>query len=305
MSTAGAAIGLGNIWRFPYITGKYGGSAFVIVFMINIVIIAIPLLIAEIALGRCAQSDAVGTFEELGGKRWRYVGVLAIISSFLILSYYTVITGWTLMYMFNSLTGLADAAAAGKTVEFFNVFASDPYRVVFYQAVVIFICILVLYRGIASGIEKMCKFMIPLLFVILIMLVIRSLMLPGAVKGLNFLLKPDFSKLSYDCVLEAVGQAFYSSSLACGGMITYGSYLGKDENIPTMSCFILFLNTLVAIFSGFIIFSAVFSFGGNVDAGPSLIFVTLPDVFARMAFGKVFSFTFFALLFLAAITSAF
>ena len=305
MAAAGSAIGLGNVWRFPYITGKHGGGAFVLIYIAALFVIVLPLMIAEIAMGRCAQADAAGTFEKLGSNRWKIVGMLAILSSFVIVSYYPVIAGWTLAYLLNSFTGLAEAAALGKSSEFFAALLSDPIRVLSFQFAVMVICSVVIYKGIASGIEKMCKFLMPILFVVMILLVIRSLMLPGAVEGLSFFLRPDFSRVGYDGVLAAIGQGFFSASVAAGVMITYGSYLNENEYIPKTAGMILALDTFVAIMSGLIIFPATFTFGADAGSGPGLTFITLPDVFAMMPHGRFFSFAFFALLFIVAITSIF
>ncbi|MDO4988070.1 MAG: sodium-dependent transporter [Synergistes sp.] len=312
MAAAGSAVGLGNIWRFPYITGKYGGAAFVLVYLAIVFIIGISVMIAEFAMGRNAKLDPVGTMTKLGntkpgGKAWGVVGWMGFLCAFVILSYYSVIAGWTLSYMFKSLGSLmteinANSDAAGAI---FGAFIGNPVQPIIFHAIVMAIVTYVIYRGIGSGIEKSCKILMPLLFVILLLLIARSVTLDGASKGLEFYLKPDFSKLTGEGVLAAVGQGFYSLSLAMGIMITYGSYIKKDEYIPGTARTIVFLDTLVAIMAGLVIFPAAFAYNVDAGAGAGLTFITLPIVFAKMPMGAVFSFAFFALLFIAAITSSF
>ena len=305
MAAAGSAVGLGNIWRFPYITGKYGGGAFVLVYLIIVTVIGSSLMLAEFALGRRAKLDSVGAFRKLGGGAWPIVGWMGFFCGFVILSYYAVIAGWTLAYMFKSFGGLMDAAAAGKAADAFGAFVSDPVQAIAYHAAVMAMVVAVVCRGISAGIEKSCKVLMPALFLILILLIVRAVTLPGALEGLEFYLLPDLSKLSGEGVLSAVGQGFYSLSLAMGIIITYGSYLGKDEYMPKVTGTIVLLDTAVAVMAGLIIFPAVFAFGVDAGAGPGLTFVTLPIVFSKMPMGAFFSFAFFALLFIAAITSAF
>ncbi|MDO5115031.1 MAG: sodium-dependent transporter [Synergistaceae bacterium] len=304
MAAAGSAVGLGNVWRFPYITGKYGGAAFVLIYLAVVVVIGMSVMLAELAIGRKAKLDAVGSFRKLMGGAWPIVGWMGFFCGFVILSYYAVIAGWTMAYMFKSFGGLMGEAAAGKAGDVFGAFVSDPVLTVVYLCVVMAVVIGVVYRGISGGIEKSCKVLMPALFGILIILIIRSVTLPGATEGLRFYLLPDFSKVSGEGVLAAVGQGFFSLSLGMGIMITYGSYLGNHENMPHMTRIIVCLDTAVAIMAGLVIFPAVFAFGVDAGAGPGLTFVTLPIVFSKMPMGGFFSFAFFALLFIAAFTSA-
>lgn len=304
MAAAGSAVGLGNIWRFPYITGKYGGAAFVLIYLAVVIIIGSSVMLAEFAIGRNAQSDAVGSFRKLGGGLWPLVGWMGFFCGFVILSYYSVIAGWTVAYMVKSFGGLMASAAAGKAGDVFGAFVSDPVQSISYHLIVMAMVGGIVYKGISGGIEKSCKVLMPSLFVILLVLIVRSVTLPGAGAGLEFYLKPDFSKITSEAVLAAVGQGFFSLSLGMGCMITYGSYLGKKEYLPTTASTVVFLDTAVAILAGFVIFPAVFAFGIEPGAGPGLTFVTLPAVFAKMPFGMFFSFAFFLLLFIAALTSA-
>lgn len=304
MAAAGSAIGLGNIWRFPYITGKFGGAAFVLIYLAVVLIIGMSVMLAEFVIGRNAQSDAVGSFRKLGGGAWPLVGWMGFFCGFVILSYYAVIAGWTVAYMFKSLGGLMSEAAAGKAGDVFGAFVSDPVQSIAYHVVVMAITTGIIYKGISGGIEKSCKILMPALFVILLVLIVRSVTLPGSGAGLEFYLKPDLSKITNQAILAAVGQGFFSLSLGMGCMITYGSYLSKKEYLPSIARTVVLLDTTIAILAGFVIFPAVFAFGIEPGAGPGLTFVTLPAVFAKMPMGAIFSFAFFLLLFIAALTSA-
>jgi NSS family neurotransmitter:Na+ symporter len=304
MAAAGSAIGLGNIWRFPYITGKFGGAAFVLIYLAVVLIIGMSVMLAEFVIGRNAQSDAVGSFRKLGGGAWPLVGWMGFFCGFVILSYYAVIAGWTVAYMFKSLGGLMSEAAAGKAGDVFGAFVSDPVQSIAYHVVVMAITTGIIYKGISGGIEKCCKILMPALLVLLLVLIVRSVTLPGSGAGLEFYLKPDLSKITNQAILAAVGQGFFSLSLGMGCMITYGSYLSKKEYLPSIARTVVLLDTTIAILAGFVIFPAVFAFGIEPGAGPGLTFVTLPAVFAKMPMGAIFSFAFFLLLFIAALTSA-
>lgn len=303
MAAAGSAVGLGNVWRFPYITGKYGGAAFVLTYLAVVFIIGLSLMTAEIAIGRAGKSDAVGSFRKLGGNGWAIVGWMGFFVGFVIFSYYGVIAGWTIAYFFKSFGGLMQQAAAGKAADAFVSFVSSPRLVIAYTVAVMAVTAAIVYKGVAKGIEASCKVLMPLLFLILLLLVVRALTLPGAMKGVNFYLRPDFSKLTIDGVLAAVGQAFYSLSLAMGIMIVYGSYFTSDIFIPNAARSIVCLDTAVAFLAGLVIFPSAMAFGIEPNAGVSLTFITLPGVFAKMPAGEIFSAGFFLLLFIAALTS--
>lgn len=304
MAAAGSAVGLGNIWRFPYITGKYGGAAFVLVYLAIVIILGMSLMLAEFAIGRKAKQDAVGSFNKLGGGLWPIVGWMGFFVAFVVLSYYAVIAGWTFAYIFKSFGALMTEAGAGNAVDVFTSFISNPVQAIGYHVVVMVIIISIVYKGINSGIERSCKVLMPAIFIILLILIGRAVTLPGAMAGLEFYMKPDFSKLTGEAILAAVGQSFFSLSLGMGIMITYGSYIKKEEYLPSAVQKIVFLDTLVAILAGFVIFPAAFAFGVDPGQGTGLTFVTLPSVFAKMPAGSVFSSAFFVLLFLAALTSA-
>lgn len=304
MAAAGSAIGLGNIWRFPYITGKYGGAAFVLIYLIVIVVIGMSLMLAELAIGRNAKQDAVGSFKKLGGGAWPIVGWMGFFCAFVILSYYAVIAGWALAYMVKSFTGLMAAAAEGQAGDYFGAFVSDPVQTVGCHLLVMAMVIAIVYKGISGGIEKSCKVLMPALFVILLILVVRSLTLPGSGAGLSFYLKPQLSNLTGEGVLAAIGQGFFSLSLAMGIMITYGSYISRDEHLPSAVANIVALDTLVAFLAGLVIFPAAFAFSIEPGSGAGLTFITLPAIFAQMPMGALFSSAFFVLLFIAALTSS-
>ena len=304
MAAAGSAVGLGNIWKFPYITGQNGGAAFVVMYVALVFVIGYAVMMAEIVIGRKAELNAVGSFAKLKGGPWVLVGWMGIAAGFIILSFYGVIGGWTIKYILASFTGLMEAGKAGTAGDLFGGFITNAPRVIAYQLVFMLITIWIVYKGIGEGIEKYCKVLMPGLFILLLILIVRSVTLPGAGKGLAFYLQPDFSKLNGGVFLAALGQAFFSLSLGMGCMVTYGSYLPKDTSIPGAAAQVCFLDTAVAFLAGLVIFPAVFAFGLEPGAGPGLTFITLPNVFAQMPGGAVWSALFFLLLLVAAITSS-
>ncbi|MDR1874392.1 MAG: sodium-dependent transporter [Synergistaceae bacterium] len=308
LAAAGSAIGLGNIWRFPYLVGKNGGATFILVYLIITVLIGLPVMLAEFAIGRAAQKSPVAAFGALKvNPFWSVIGWMGTIAGgFLVLSYYNVIGGWTIRYMIASFTGLMDAAAtADQSGAFFGSFIGKQAEVVLFQVVFMAVSMFIVLGGIGKGIERACKVMMPLLFIIVLVLIARSVTLPGAEAGLDFYLNPDWSKLEDPTLyLDALGQSFFSLSLGLGIMITYGSYLGKDERLPSASLWTAGLDTLIALLAGFAIFPAVFAMGFEPGAGVGLTFITLPAVFAKMPGGTYVSFLFFLLLFFAAVTSA-
>lgn len=304
MAAAGSAVGLGNIWKFPYLAGANGGAAFVAIYLAIVLSIGISVMLAEFTIGRASGLNAVGAFKKLAGGAWPLVGWLGVLAGFLILSFYGVVAGWTMKYMVISFTGLMEAAKAGQAGALFGAFLNNPLEQVIYQVIFMVATIVIVHQGIGGGIEKACKVMMPALFAILVVLIVRSNMLPGAEKGLEFYLMPDFSKVTGGTVLAALGQVFFSLSLGMGCMITYGSYLSKNESLPFCTLVVPLIDTAVAFLAGLAIFPAVFAFGMEPGAGPGLTFVTLPAVFAQMPMGEIFSCLFFLLLFFAAITSS-
>ncbi len=303
-AAVGSAVGLGNIWRFPYITGKYGGAAFLIVYLICVVIIGIPVMLAEFVIGREGQKDAIGSFKKIApGTKWYLSGVLGVLAGFLILSFYSVIAGWTLEYLFQSITN----QFVGKNVEgiktMFEQFTSNPIKPIVCQFIVLLITSYIVANGIEKGIEKYSSILVPALIIIILILDIQAITFPGGKRGLSFLFKPDFSKVNGKVILAALGHAFFSLSLGAGTMVTYGSYIRKDERLGRSVLNIALADTLIAVLAGIAIFPGVFSLGIEPDSGPGLVFITLPNVFTKLPGGYIFSVLFFLLLVLAALTS--
>ena len=306
LAASGSAIGLGNIWKFPYIAGENGGAAFIFVYLICIAVIGLPVLIAEILLGRTTQRNPVGAFKRLSGSPfWTAVGGMGVVAGFVILSFYSVVAGWSLGYIIEAMKGtfftFSEASLAG---DHFESLVGNVKWIIGYHGGFFLLTMLVVYLGVKGGIERGSKIMMPILFFILIILVIRGVTLEGAEKGIAFLWNPDWSKISGQSVLIALGHAFFTLSLGMGAMMTYGSYLSEEDNVPSSAFQVLFLDTLIAILAGIAIFTAVFAMGQNPAAGPGLIFHTLPVVFAKMPGGFLFGILFFLLLTLAALTSA-
>ena len=308
LATAGSAVGLGNVWRFPYMTGENGGAAFILVYLACIVLLGIPGMLSEFIVGRHAQANAARAYDKLsGGRPWRLVGYLGIVTATIILGFYAVVAGWCLQYLFASVLGHVNGDAE-YVKNYFVSFSSDPLRPVLWGVGFVLITHLVVVRGVRAGIERASKWLMPILFVLLVVLVVASCMLPGAVNGVRFLLMPDFSKLSSSVLLEALGQAFFSLSLGTACLCTYASYFSRSTNLLQSAAQIALLDTMIAILSGLVIFPAAASVGVSPDSGPSLIFITLPNVFQQAfgsmpAVGYVVSIMFYALLVFAALTS--
>lgn len=298
MAAAGSAVGMGNLWRFPMLVGENGGGAFVLLYLVCIFLVGIPMIIAEVTIGRAGGKDAFGSYKALNSK-WGGVGILAVVTSFIGLSYYAVLGGWVIRYIFASVTG-----ASRQGTEFFNAFTSHTGSQILYYLIFMIITVFIVIRGVQKGIESSCKIMMPLLVVFMIVIVIRSCTLPGAGEGIEFFLKPDFSKLTPGAVLAALGQVFFSLSLGTGATITYGAYLGKDQKIIKSAGSIAFFDTMVAMIAGFAILPAVFAFGFDPESGPSLMFQTLPTVFGEMPGGTAFGVIFFILVLFAAVSTS-
>lgn len=309
LAAAGSAVGLGNIWRFPYETGNHGGAAFILIYLVCIVMMGLPIMMAEFTIGRHSRANTAGAYKVLApGSPWRIVGYMGVLAGFLILSYYSVVAGWTLEYTWQSIINGFSGMTSGEYTQFFSDFSQNPWRSLLWMVVFMIMTHVVIVMGVKKGIEKSSKIMMPILFVLIVVLAVCAVMLPNAMRGIEFLLKPDFSKLTPGVFLGAMGQAFFSLSLGLGCLSTYASYFGKDTNLSKTAVSVAGIDTLVAILVGFIIFPAAFSVGVSPDAGPSLLFITLPNVF-QMAFGDVpllayiFSLMFYILLALAAFTS--
>ena len=305
LAAAGSAIGLGNIWRFPYTAGENGGGAFVLVYLAFVALIGIPILLAELTLGRSTRGNPVGAFKRLFPKSWwPMVGGLGVLTGFGILAFYSVVAGWSVSYLLRAISGtFVGEFTAESSGALFTGLIADPTETVAMAAVFVLLTAAVVRGGVGGGIERASKVLMPMFLVILVLLAIRSLTLPGASKGIEFLFKPDFSKLSGTAVMSALGQALFSLSLGMGAMITYGSYLPKNVNLGSAGVAVAAADTLIAVLGGIIIFPALFSAGGSPGQGPGLVFVVLPTIFHHLPAGHLFAIAFYALLCIAALTS--
>jgi len=337
LAAAGSAVGLGNIWRFPYETGNHGGAAFILVYLACVLMLGMPIMIAEFTVGRHSKASTGRAYKVLApGTHWKWLGYLGVLAGFLILGYYSVVAGWTLEYILEAgMNGFADKKPEDFVVAFqsfskdpvrpliwlvifllvtqdfvvaFQSFSKDPVRPLIWLVIFLLATHFVIVKGVKDGIEKSSKVLMPVLFVLIVVLVGCSLSLPNAEKGLEFLLKPDFSKVNGDVFLGAMGQAFFSLSLGMGCLSTYASYFGKETKLGNTALSVGVIDTFVAVLAGLIIFPAAFSVGIQPDAGPSLIFITLPNVFQQAFSGVpilayIFSVMFYVLLALAALTS--
>ncbi len=305
IAAAGGAVGLGNIWRFPYVVGQNGGAAFLLMYVLFILLLGIPVMMSEIVIGRRSQKNLVGAFRALAPKHkaWMGVGILGLIVAFIIYSFYSVVAGWTLNYIVLSCDGQLMDKNPVEITQIFSSFTQSSFLPLLYQIIFIGITATVVILGVKNGIEKSTTILMPLLLLLIIVMCIRSISLPGAEKGIEFLFKADFSKLNADSFLTALGQALFSLSIGMGALITYGSYIRKEDNLFTTSLCIAGADTLVAVLSGIAIFPAVFAFGLNPTSGPSLVYEVLPNVFNSMHFGQPFAIGFFILLTIAALTS--
>lgn len=309
LASAGSAVGLGNIWRFPYEAGAHGGAAFIFIYLGCVILLGLPIMIAEFLIGRRSRANTAGAYQILApGTHWRWVGRMGVLAGFLILSYYSVVAGWTLEYVFEALANNFTGKTPGDFIASFQSFSSNPWRPILWLVLFLLGTHLIIVKGVEKGIEKSSKILMPALFVLILVLVACSVSLPGAEKGIEFLLKPDFSKVDGNVFLSAMGQAFFSLSLGMGCLCTYASYFSKETNLTRTAFSVGIIDTLVAVLAGFIIFPAAFSVGIQPDAGPSLIFITLPNVFQQAFSGApvlayLFSVMFYILLALAALTS--
>lgn len=309
LAAAGSAVGLGNIWRFPYETGSHGGAAFIIVYIGCVLLFGVPVMVSEFIIGRHSRSNTAAAYRKLApGTPWLWIGRLGVLCGFLILSYYSVVAGWTIEYMRESITNTFSGKSADDFITDFTNFTNNPWKPVICMIAFMLATHLIVVRGVKKGIEKFSKILMPMLFVILLLLAVCAVSLPGALNGVKFLLKPDFSKVDGSVLLGAMGQAFYSLSLGMGCLCTYASYFKKENNLTKTAANVAVIDTCVAILAGFIIFPAAFSVGIHPDAGPSLLFITIPNVFQQAFSGvpllsQVLSLLFYILLAIAAITS--
>lgn len=307
LAALGSAVGLGNIWRFPYLAGENGGAAFLIIYILCVVLIGAPVMMAEFMTGRRSQSDAVQSITKIApGKPWFLAGGIGVAAAFFILTFYGVIAGWGLKYLFSYLTGGLWRPPADGYTGFFETFVSKPFEPIIWQAIFMAVVIGIIYLGVKKGIELSSKIMMPVLGILVLILAIYSISLEGSSEGLAFLFSPDWSAFTEPGVyLAAMGQAFFSLSLGMGVMITYSGYLSQQERLPSATGSIITFDTLFAVLAGVVIFPALFAFGGDPTEGPGLVFITLPEIFGSMGgFGAVIGFLFFFLFSVAALSSA-
>ncbi len=306
LAAAGSAIGLGAIWKFPYTAGQNGGGAFFLIFILFTLILGLPLLLAEFSIGRTAQSNAVDSYKTISPEsKWYRVGIMGMITSFILLSFYSVVGGWIISYLYKAVTGELTGLSSDEYAQVFGSTISNPFVSVFAQFLFIILTILVVARGVEKGIEQASKIMMPALFILFIILVIRAVTLDGAVEGITFLLQPDFSKVTSQTILEAMGQSFFTLSVGVSVMVTYSSYLPKSQSLPRSAFSIVAMNIFIVLLAGLAIFPAVFAFDLEVGAGPVLLFNVLPTVFSQLPFGMLFFIAFLVLFLFAALTSAF
>lgn len=313
LAAAGSAVGLGNVWRFPIETGQHGGAAFICIYILCIIILGIPIMMGEFLIGRHTHSNTARAYQRLApGTQWKWVGRLGVFTGTFILCYYCVIGGWTLHYTTLAATNTFDGVPPAEFQDIFALFVSNPWMPTVWLIIFMLMTHVVVSRGIQHGIERFSKIIMPMLFILVVVLVICSVCLPGASNGIEFLLKPDFSKVTGKVLLGAMGQAFFSLSLGMGCLCTYASYFNHHTNLGRTAVNVCVIDTIVAIMAGFIIFPSVFNIGVDADhlqAGPSLLFISLPNVFQK-SFGAVpflailFSTAFYFLIFIAALTSA-
>ncbi|HPH94899.1 MAG TPA: sodium-dependent transporter [Anaerolineaceae bacterium] len=302
-ATLGSAVGLGNIWKFPSVIGSNGGAVFILIYLCMVVLVGIPVAVLEISLGRKACSNAVGTMRKLApkGSFWWIVGAMGILAAFLIMAFYTEVAGWVFAYIFQSLTGTILSSQKEVTGTAFTALITDPIQSLVWQWVNLAVIGVIILFGVSKGIENATKRLMPILLGLLVLVSIRSLTLPGAAEGLNFLFMPDFSKVGPTTILVALGLAFFKLSIGMGCMITYGSYFRDDQDIPTTSVRVALGDLTIALLAGIAVFPAVFAYGFEPGAGPALLFITIPAVFASMPLGNIFMVLFFILAYIASI----
>ncbi len=305
LATIGSAAGIGNIWRFSYVAGESGGGAFLLVYVVAVILVGMPLILAELTIGRAARREAVGAFGVLApGTRWHWVGGLGVFAAFVILAYYAVVAGWALKYFVGSVTGSLWSAAAGGYGGFFESFIANPYEPIVWQGVMLVATVVIVLGGVRGGIELANKVLMPLLALLILILAIWGVFQAGAAGGLRFLFAPDWSALLHPGVyLAALGQAFFSLGVGMSIFITYGSYVGRKESLGSAATAIVIGDTMIAILAGIAIFTTVFAFGSDPAAGPELAFITLPQIFLNIPAGKILGPIFFVLLVAGALTS--
>ena len=304
--SAGCAIGLGNVWRFPYIVGKYGGAAFVLIYLAFLLILGLPVMVAEFAVGRASQKSAACSFDVLEpkGTKWHLYKYGAIAGNYLLMMFYTTIAGWMILYFVKMATGQFDGLNSDQVGEAFSHMLGQPVLMTVFMAIAVLLCFGICAKGLQKGVERITKVMMVCLLSLMVVLAVRSVLLPGGQEGLKFYLYPDFGKVKEagigEVVYAAMGQAFFTLSLGIGAIAIFGSYIGKERTLTGEAVCVTVLDTLVALIAGFIIFPACFAFNVQPDSGPSLIFITLPNIFNAMSAGRIWGTIFFLCMFFAA-----
>jgi NSS family neurotransmitter:Na+ symporter len=303
--SAGCAIGLGNIWRFPYITGKYGGAAFVLLYLAFLLLLGFPILLMEYSIGRAGKLNIAGAMRKLepAGTKWHLFGYMGIIGNIILVMFYTTVAGWGIAYIYYSITGSFSGLNPQEIGGFFGDFLSNTGEIVFWMGFVVITGFWVCSRGLQDGAEKISKRLMTGMFIILIILVFKSVTLEGASAGILFYLKPDFNLINRDAVYAAMGQAFFTLSAGAGGMAIFGSYIGKERALPGEALSVVALDTSIALLAGLVIFPTAFAFGVDAGSGPELLFVTLPNIFNNMTGGIIWGFLFFTFLSFAAMST--
>ena len=304
LATLGSAVGLGNIWKFPSLTGANGGAGFLLVYLIATLLVALPVMMVETMLGRATRANAITAFERVAPPRqwgWKSIGWMGYAAALLILAFYSEVAGWVYAYVFKAASGEILTSDTQVAAKLFGDLVSDPYAALFWQWVVLAVTGSIIMLGVAKGIEAVARRLMPLLFILLLVLCVRSLTLPGALAGLSFLFAPDLAKITPTVVLTALGLAFFKLSIGMGTMLTYGSYFRDDQNIPHTTTRVMLADLSVSLLAGIAIFPAVFAFGFEPAAGPSLVFMTIPAVFTAMPGGIVFMTIFFILTAIASV----
>jgi NSS family neurotransmitter:Na+ symporter len=303
--SAGCAIGLGNVWRFPFIAGKYGGAAFVLVYLLFLLLLGLPIMIMEFSIGRAGRKNIAGAIRALEPpqSKWHIVGYLGIIGNVILMMFYTTVAGWGFAYLYREATGTFNGLPPEEIGAMFGAFLGSTGELIFWMAIVVILGFFICSLGLQKGVEKAGKIMMSGMFIMLLILVAKSVTLPGASAGLSFYLKPDFSSLSGEAIYAAMGQAFFTLSLGIGSMAIFGSYIGKERSLTGESLHVMALDTIVALLAGMVIFPAAFAFGVDVGAGPGLVFVTLPNIFNQMLGGQIWGTLFFLFLTFAAMTT--
>lgn len=305
LASAGSAIGLGAVWKFPYVTATQGGGAFLLIYLFICLTLGLILMSTEMAIGRATHLGPIGAFRKLGNKKWTIIGIMGVLVAFLILSFYSVVGGWTVAYLVKAVTGgIANSTDPTSNGKLFTDFITNPLQPLIYHFIFGFLTLFTVVSGVEKGIERISKYLMPILLILMLVLIGRAISLPGAIEGIKFFLLPDFSKITGTTWLEALGLAFFSLSLGIGIMITYGSYVGPEAKLVSSSVWVVLLTLLTCILSGLMVLPAVFAFGFEPGAGPGLTFITMPAVFASMPFGHLLASLFFALLLVAALTSS-